>query len=177
MAEARCGWFDRFLPVITDVGVPRLGADGAKLGVDAVALRQASPSHWRREAIEVFGYGGWPIELPHPQAVRMGDLLVTGGQLAVSQAHEVHAPYELGAQTPVVMQHLEHVLEAGGMRFSDVIKATTHYRGGANAEDLHENMVIRSSFYTAPGPASTGVPVTALPAAAAMISIELTAVK
>ncbi len=177
IAEARMQWFDRFLPVITDVGLPRLGVDGAKLAVDAIALRQASPNHWRREAVEVFGFGHWPIELPHPQALRMGDLLVTGGQLAVSRAHEVHSPYALDLQTPVVMDHLGHLLEAGGMAFSDVIKATTYYRGGANAEDLHENMVIRSRYYAAPGPASTGVPVAALPAAAAMISIELTAIR
>lgn len=177
IAEARVQWFDHHLPVISDVGLPRLGVEGAKLAVDAIALRQASPNHWRREPIEVFGYGHWPIDLPHPQALRMGDLLVTGGQLAVSRSHEVHAPYELDAQTPLVMNHMGHLLEAGGMSFADVIKATTYYRGGADAEDLHENLAIRSSYYTAPGPASTGVPVAALPASAAMISVEVMALK
>ena len=177
IAEARCQWFDRFLPVVSDVGLPRLGRVGAKLAVDAIAVRQASPNHWRREPINVSGYGRWPIDLTHPQAVRMGDLLFTGGQLAVSEANTVYAPYELDAQTPVVMDHLGRILEAGGMSFVDVIKATTYYRGGANAEDLHGNLAIRSGYYSAPGPASTGVPVTALPAAAAMISVEATAIK
>lgn len=177
IAEARCAWFDRLLPVITDVGLPRLGIEGAKLAVDAIAVRQVAPNHWRRQAIDVPGYGRWPIDLPHPQAVRMGDLLVTGGQLAVLETNEVYAPYELDSQTPVVMNHLGRLLEAGGMTFDDVIKATTYYRGGANAEDLHENLAIRSGYYSAPGPASTGVPVAALPAAAAMISVEVTAIK
>jgi len=177
IAEARTAWFDRSLPVVTDVGLTELGREGAKLVVDAVALRHASPSHWRREPVGVPGYGNWPIELPHPQAVRIGDLLISGGQLAVSEWHKVHAPYELETQTPVVMDHLGRLLAAADMTFSDVIKTNTYYRGGAEPEELNENLAVRSSYYTAPGPASTGVPVAALPAAAAMISIEVTAIK
>lgn len=177
IAEARVGWFDTFQPVISDVGLDKLGVRGAKLAVDAIAVRRASPNHWRREPIHVPGYGRWPVELPHPQAIHMGDLLVTGGQMAVSGRNTVHAPYELEAQTPVVMDHLGRILGEADMRFSDVIKATTYYRGGANAEDLHGNLEIRASYYSAPGPASTGVPVAALPAAAAMISVEVMAIK
>ena len=177
IAETRVGWFKEHLPVITDVGVHRLGDRDAKVAVDAVAVRSASPNHWRRQPITVAGYGGWPVTLPHPQAIRMGDLLVTGGQMAVAQRGTVHAPYELVPQTTVVMEHLAQVLQAADMDFSHVIKANTHYRGGSDAEDLHENLEIRSSYYAAPGPASTGVPVTALPAAAAMIAVELTAIR
>lgn len=177
IAEARVGWFNEFLPVITDVGVHRLGDRNASVAVDAIAVRSASPNHWRRQPITVAGYGGWPVSLPHPQAIRMGDLLVTGGQMAVAQRGTVHAPYELAPQTTVVMEHMSQLLQAAEMDFSHVIKANTHYRGGADAEDLHENLEIRSSYYSAPGPASTGVPVSGLPAAAAMISVELMAIK
>lgn len=177
IAEARAGWFERELPAVSDVGVEKLGEEGVRVAMDAIAVRHSSPNHWRRQGIRVPGYGRWPIDLSYPQAVRVGDVLMTGGQLAVNDGHAVYSPYEMSAQTRAVMNHLEKLLEAADMSFADVIKATTYYRGGADADDLHENLQIRSGYYSEPGPASTGVPVVALPAAAAMISVELTAIK
>lgn len=177
IAEARSGWFQGFYPVISDVGLSRLGPEGAMIAVDAIAVRRAAPNHSRREPVHVAGGGHWPIDLPHPQAIRMADLVITGGQLAVGQDRAVQAPYALDDQTTVVMDQLGRVLEAAGASFGDVIKATTYYRGGANADDLHGNMVIRSGYYAEPGPASTGVPISVLPAPAAMISVEVTAVR
>lgn len=177
MAEARSEWFEEFYPVITDAGVSCLGTGNTTIAMDAIAVRRAAPNHWRREPIHLRGHGHWPIDLPHPQAIRMDDLVITGGQLAVSHNNTVTAPYVIDEQTHAVMDHLGRVLDAAGASFSDVIKATTYYRGGANADDLHDNLAIRSGYYSKPGPASTGVPVAGLPAAAAMISVEVMAIR
>ncbi|MBL9054416.1 MAG: hypothetical protein JNN02_11870, partial [Tabrizicola sp.] len=55
-----------------------------------------------------------------------------------------------------------------------VLKATTHYRGRANANDLHANLAVRHARFPMPGPASTGVPVSGL--AAATLAIDMLAV-
>ena len=177
IAEARSEWFENAFPVITDIAVERLPKPNARLAVDAIAVRRQAPNHWRREPIFAAALGQWPIALPHPQAVQVGDLLITGGQLAISRQEGVLAPYQIETQTRHVMDHLGQLLEQAGMSFDDVIKATTYYRGRAEADDLHDNLEIRSSYYRAPGPASTGVPVVGLAAAAAMISVEVTAIK
>lgn len=53
------------------------------------------------------------------------------------------------------------------------LKATTHYAGGPGPEDLHGNLAVRHARFPRPGPASTGVPVTAL--AQATLAIDMLA--
>ena len=43
-----------------------------------------------------------------------------------------------------------------------ILKATTHYVGGSEPEDLHGNLAVRHARFPTPGPASTGVPVAGL---------------
>lgn len=54
------------------------------------------------------------------------------------------------------------------------LKATTHYVGGPNPEDLHANLAVRHARFPMPGPASTGVAVAGL--AAATLAIDMLAV-
>lgn len=53
------------------------------------------------------------------------------------------------------------------------LKATTHYAGGPGPEDLHGNLAVRHARFPRPGPASTGVPVTAV--AGATLAIDMLA--
>lgn len=61
-------------------------------------------------------------------------------------------------------------LELSGLT---ILKATTHYVGGPNPDDLHANLAVRHARFPMPGPASTGVPVAAL--AAATLAIDMLA--
>ncbi len=54
------------------------------------------------------------------------------------------------------------------------LKATTHYVGGPNADDLHANLAVRHARFPMPGPASTGVPVAGL--AGATLAIDMLAI-
>ncbi|WP_333815207.1 hypothetical protein [Tabrizicola sp.] len=55
-----------------------------------------------------------------------------------------------------------------------VLKATTHYRGGPDPQDLHANLSVRHARFPLPGPASTGVPVAGL--TGATLAIDMLAV-
>ncbi len=61
------------------------------------------------------------------------------------------------AQTRTIMTNIASVLDDWGLTFKDVCKATTTYVGDSSAEALHENMVVRNSYFSKPGPSSTGV--------------------
>lgn len=81
----------------------------------------------------------------------------------------------LVGQTSMIMQGLDASLQAAGASFSDVVKLTAHYTGGATEEELHGNMKVRHGFYASPGPASTGLPVAGLDNEKCRIAIDVVA--
>lgn len=79
----------------------------------------------------------------------------------------------LVGQTAAIMKAVHQSLQAAGLSFKNVRKATTYYVAGSSAEDLHDNMSVRNSYYTRPGPASTGLPVSGFSGSEAKISISI----
>ncbi|KIY41733.1 hypothetical protein TZ03_06400 [Pseudomonas sp. 10-1B] len=79
----------------------------------------------------------------------------------------------LPEQTRKAMIVLNNVLLAHGLSFDQVCKVTTHYVGDSTPSDLHENMTVRNAYFSAPGPASTGLPVDALQGVDSLISIDV----
>ena len=61
---------------------------------------------------------------PYSQAVKVGDMLYTSGQIALDPATGVLAPAEIKAQSEQVMKNLAAVLEAAGYSFDEVVKTT-----------------------------------------------------
>ena len=58
----------------------------------------------------------------------------------------------------------------------DVVKVTAFYQGTASAEELHQNLIIRSNAFTKPGPATSGIPVPHLVYEHMMIEVEVIAI-
>jgi enamine deaminase RidA (YjgF/YER057c/UK114 family) len=82
---------------------------------------------------------------------------------------------DLVAQTAQIMSGINHSLIEAGATFENATKVTAHYVGGATEDELHENMKIRHSYYSNPGPASTGLPVEGLLGHGCQISIDVIA--
>lgn len=61
---------------------------------------------------------------PYSQAVRIGDLLFTSGQIALDPATGQLVEGGIEAQTHRVMQNLDAILTASGLNLSRVIKTT-----------------------------------------------------
>lgn len=61
---------------------------------------------------------------PYSQAVRIGDLLFTSGQIALDPATGQLVDGGIEAQTHRVMQNLDAILTASGLNLSRVIKTT-----------------------------------------------------
>ncbi len=100
---------------------------------------------------------------------KSGSMIWASGTCAISDL-------DLVGQTSSIMQGLDAGLRAAGASFSDVVKLTAHYTGGASEQELHGNMKVRHSYYKSPGPASTGLPVAGLGNGRCRIAIDVTAV-
>jgi enamine deaminase RidA (YjgF/YER057c/UK114 family) len=100
-------------------------------------------------------------------AIQIGQWVFTDSIRARAAGHN------LLAQTKAVMEALGSILEDTQLSFSQVAKTNAFYVGKASAEELHDNMSIRSSFYAKPGPVSTGIPVLGLGEPGALMAVEL----
>ena len=76
-------------------------------------------------------------------------------------------------QTRTIMTNIANVLDEWGLTFKDVCKATTTYVGDSSAEALHDNMVVRNSYFSKPGPASTGLRINHFSNSQGKISVTL----
>jgi len=85
-------------------------------------------------------------------------------------------PDDIVSQTKVALSNIETILADLGATMDDIVKVTTFYQGSASADALHENLLIRSSAFNKPGPATSGIPVPHLVYKSMVIEIEVIAV-
>ncbi len=102
--------------------------------------------------------------------------LKRSGRLIWASGTCANSGLDLVGQTSCIMQGLDAGLRAAGTSFTDVVKLTAHYTGGASEQELHGNMKVRHSYYKSPGPASTGLPVAGLGNGQCRIAIDVSAV-
>ena len=96
---------------------------------------------------------------PYSQAVRVGDLLFTSGQIALLPSGEL-LEGDVAAQTEQVLKNLQAVLEAGGSSLANVVKCTCFLNDMADFSAVNE--VYGRSFEDEP-PARSAVEVARLP--------------
>ncbi len=108
---------------------------------------------------------------PYSQAVSVGGLLYTSGQVALDPATGVLVPGGFEPQARRVFANLAAVLASAGCTFSDVLKATVFIQDFADFAKLNE---IYAEHMGAHRPARSTVQVAALPKAA-LVEIDLIA--
>lgn len=107
---------------------------------------------------------------PYSQAMRVGDLLFTSGQIALTPNGEF-IDGGIEAQTKQVLQNLEAILEAANTSKDSVIKTTIFL---ANMEDFITVNSLYEAFFGLHKPARSTVAVKTLPKNA-LIEIEVIA--
>ena len=107
---------------------------------------------------------------PYSQAVKVGDMLYTSGQIALDPATGVLAPAEIKAQSEQVMKNLAAVLEAAGYTFDEVVKTTCFLSDMSYFAEF--NTVYEKYFISKP--ARSCVAAAALPNGA-LVEVELIA--
>ncbi len=98
---------------------------------------------------------------PYNQAVLIGNLLYTSGQIAIDPLNGELVTADIEKETKQVMENLKSILEAAEMTFENVIKSTIYI---TNMEDFTKiNIVYGSYFNEKTAPARETVQVAALP--------------
>ena len=108
---------------------------------------------------------------PYSQAVRIGDLIYTAGQIPLAPETGRLVEGGIEAQTVQVMENLQIVLEAAWSTLSNVVKATIFV---TNLKDFAIVNAVYGGFFEKNPPARSTVQVAALPLGA-NIEIEVVA--
>jgi len=110
---------------------------------------------------------------PYSQAIRVGDMLFTSGQIALNPETGLLSG-GITEQTTRVLENLKAVLAAAGLDFKDVVKTTVFLKSMGDFAAMNE---VYATYFAAPGaipPARSTVQVAALPKDA-LVEIELIA--
>ena len=98
---------------------------------------------------------------PYNQAVLLGDVLYTSGQIAIDPKTGGLAMDNIESETTLVMENLKAILEAADMTFKNVIKSTIFISDMNNFSKI--NAVYGRYFETETAPARETVEVANLP--------------
>ena len=98
---------------------------------------------------------------PYNQAVLLGDILYTSGQIAIDPKTGELAIDNIESETRLVMENLKAILEAANMTFKNVIKSTIFISDMNNFSKI--NAVYGRYFETETAPARETVEVANLP--------------
>jgi 2-iminobutanoate/2-iminopropanoate deaminase len=108
---------------------------------------------------------------PYSQAIAVGELIFTSGQIPLDPSTQQMVQGDVRAQTERVMENLSAVLQAAGVSFENVVKATIFVTDLGDFATVNE--VYGKRFPKTP-PARSTVQVAALPRGA-KVEIELVA--
>ena len=111
---------------------------------------------------------------PYSQAIRVGNMVFTSGQVAIDPATGQLVAGGIEDQTHRVLKNLQAVLEAAGMDLSRVVKTTVFLKDMAHFAAMNAIYAEYLQTQDRPAPARSTVEVARLPKDA-LVEIELIA--
>ena len=108
---------------------------------------------------------------PYSQAIHVGNLLYTSGQLPLNPATGAFPEGGIKAQTRQSLTNVKAILEAAGTDMNHVVKTTVFM---ADMNDFADMNAVYAEFFTEPFPARSAVAVKTLPKGA-LVEIEAVA--
>lgn len=108
---------------------------------------------------------------PYSQAIRLGTLVFTSGQIPIDPATGVLAEGGIKEQTRQSLLNVKAILEEAGLTMGSVVKTTVFM---ADMNDFADMNAVYAEFFTEPYPARSAVAVKTLPKGA-LVEIEVVA--
>ena len=108
---------------------------------------------------------------PYSQAIRVGNLVYTSGQIPIDPATGSFVEGGIKEQTRQSLTNVKAILEEAGTSMANVIKTTVFMADMADFADMNG---IYAEFFSEPSPARSAVAVKTLPKGA-MVEIEVVA--
>ena len=108
---------------------------------------------------------------PYSQAIRVGDLLYTSGQIPINPATGSFVEGGIKEQTRQSLTNIKAILEEAGLTMAHVVKTTVFM---ADMNDFADMNAVYAEFFAEPYPARSAVAVKTLPKGA-LVEIEVVA--
>ena len=108
---------------------------------------------------------------PYSQAIQVGNLVYTSGQIPVNPATGVFIEGGIKEQTRQSLTNVKAILEEAGLSMSNVVKTTVFM---ADMNDFADMNAVYAEFFAEPYPARSAVAVKTLPKGA-LVEIEVIA--
>ena len=108
---------------------------------------------------------------PYSQAIQVGNLVYTSGQIPIDPATGEFAKGGIKEQTRQSLTNIKAILEEAGLSMSNVVKTTVFM---ADMNDFADMNAVYAEFFTEPYPARSAVAVKTLPKGA-LVEIEVVA--
>ena len=108
---------------------------------------------------------------PYSQAIRVGNLLYTSGQIPINPATGSFVEGGIKEQTRQSLTNIKAILEEAGLTMAHVVKTTVYM---ADMNDFADMNAVYAEFFAEPYPARSAVAVKTLPKGA-LVEIEVVA--
>ena len=108
---------------------------------------------------------------PYSQAIQVGNLVYTSGQIPINPATGVFVEGGIKEQTRQSLTNVKAILEEAGLSMNHVVKTTVFM---ADMNDFAEMNTVYTDFFSEPYPARSAVAVKTLPKGA-LVEIEIVA--
>ena len=108
---------------------------------------------------------------PYSQAIRIGNLLFTSGQIPIDPATGILVEGGIKEQTRQSLSNVQAILQKAGLSMANVIKTTVFM---ADMNDFADMNAVYAEFFAEPYPARSAVAVKTLPKGA-LVEIEVVA--
>ena len=97
---------------------------------------------------------------PYSQAIRVGNLVFTSGQIPIDPATGVFVEGGIKEQTRQSLSNVQAILEEAGLSMNHVVKTTVFL---ADMNDFADMNAVYAEFFSEPYPARSAVAVKTLP--------------
>lgn len=97
---------------------------------------------------------------PYSQAIVAGNLVFVSGQLPINPATGAFAEGGIKELTRQSLTNMQHILEAEGLKMSNVVKTTVFLADMADFAEMNE---VYAEFFSQPFPARSAVAIKTLP--------------
>ena len=106
---------------------------------------------------------------PYSQAIQVGNLVYTSGQLPIDPATGNFPEGGIKEQTRQSLKNIQAILQGGGLSMTSVVKTTVFM---ADINDFADMNAVYAEFFSEPYPARSAVAVKTLPKGA-LVEIEV----
>jgi enamine deaminase RidA (YjgF/YER057c/UK114 family) len=173
-ARVRSAAFTKPGPGATGVPVPGPYPNGLLLRQDSVAILGKDGRPAPRSTSWPDGHWDWPIKVSFEQGLKLGRMIILGGQIARAESGAAMHPGDLAKQAADCMDYIQSILAGFGASTENMVKVTVLYATNPEraSDDLGKVLDVLQGYFRDSVPALTAIPLEKLGMEDLVIEIE-----